>query len=74
MIGPDGTIYPNRHRILSHDRPHRIVYLLDDGDGPHDDPPIARERLPDRRRDTVQTPPMDRRRRACCEEREGLGV
>lgn len=40
MIGPDGTVYPNRHRILSHDRPHRIVYLLDDPGGPHDGAPV----------------------------------
>jgi uncharacterized protein YndB with AHSA1/START domain len=40
MIGPDGTVYPNRHRILSHDRPHRIVYLLDSEGGPHDDAPV----------------------------------
>lgn len=40
MIGPDGTVYPNRHRIVAHDRPHRIEYLLDGGGGPHDDAPI----------------------------------
>lgn len=30
MIGPDGKVWPNRHRIASHDRPRRIVFLLDD--------------------------------------------
>ena len=40
MVGPDGTVYPNRHRILSHDRPHRIVYLLDGEGDPHDDAPV----------------------------------
>ena len=40
MIGPDGTVYPNRHRIVSHDRPHRIVYLLDDPGGPNDGAPV----------------------------------
>ena len=34
MIGPDGTVFPNRHRILRHDRPRRIEFLLDaDDDG-----------------------------------------
>ncbi len=38
MIGPDGTIFPNRHRITRHERPHRIEFLLDaDDDG---EPPM----------------------------------
>lgn len=28
MIGPDGTVYPNHHRILRHDREKRIDYML----------------------------------------------
>ena len=37
MIGPDGTVNPNRHRILRHERPRRIEFLLDadkDGEAP----------------------------------------
>jgi uncharacterized protein YndB with AHSA1/START domain len=33
MIGPDGTIWPNRHRITLYDRPHRIEFLLDGDQG-----------------------------------------
>lgn len=40
MIGPDGTVYPNRHRIVSHDAPNRLVYLLDGDGGPHDNAPV----------------------------------
>ncbi len=29
MIGPDGTVWPNRHRFTLYDRPHRIEFLLD---------------------------------------------
>jgi uncharacterized protein YndB with AHSA1/START domain len=31
MIGPDGTIYPNRHRYTLYDRPRRIEFDMDDG-------------------------------------------
>lgn len=33
MIGPDGTVYPNRHRFRLFDRPRRIEFDLDDGTG-----------------------------------------
>lgn len=32
MIGPDGTIWKNRHRITRYDRPHRIEFLMDADD------------------------------------------
>lgn len=35
MIGPDGTIYPNRHRITLYDRPNQINFLLDADDDSH---------------------------------------
>jgi len=31
MIGPDGKVWPNRHRIKAYDRPLRIAFLMDDG-------------------------------------------
>lgn len=34
MIGPDGTIWPNRHRFTRHDPPHRIEFLMDGDDAP----------------------------------------
>ena len=30
MIGPDGKVWANRHRILLHEPPHRLEFLLDD--------------------------------------------
>lgn len=33
MVGPDGTVYPNRHRFGDQDPPHRLTYLLDEGEG-----------------------------------------
>lgn len=30
MIGPDGTVWPNRHRFIAHVPERRIDYLLDD--------------------------------------------
>lgn len=33
MHGPDGTIYPNRHRFTVRDRPSRIEFIMDDGKG-----------------------------------------
>ncbi|TNF20763.1 MAG: hypothetical protein EP318_09720 [Rhodobacteraceae bacterium] len=37
MIGPEGTVYPNRHRIRVYAPQERIVYTLDDPtvDRPH---------------------------------------
>lgn len=37
MIGPDGTVYPNRHRIRVYKPLEKIVYTLDDPtvDRPH---------------------------------------
>ena len=32
MIGPDGTVWPNRHRITLYDPPVRIEFLLDGDD------------------------------------------
>ncbi len=33
MIGPDGTVWPNRHDFRLYDRPNRIEFVLsDDGD------------------------------------------
>lgn len=32
MIGPDGTIWPNRHRFTRHDPPSRIEFLMDGDD------------------------------------------
>jgi putative hydrolase of the HAD superfamily len=58
MIGPDGTAYLNRHRILFHARPHRIVYPLDGEGGPHDDAPVevvvTMEAVPEGTRLTLQ--------------------
>ena len=31
MIGPDGTIWPNRHRAFTHAPYHTITFLMDDG-------------------------------------------
>jgi uncharacterized protein YndB with AHSA1/START domain len=33
MIGPDGTVYPNRHRFTLRRRPERIEFIMDDGEG-----------------------------------------
>jgi uncharacterized protein YndB with AHSA1/START domain len=33
MIGPDGTVYPNRHRFTLRRRPDRIEFIMDDGAG-----------------------------------------
>jgi uncharacterized protein YndB with AHSA1/START domain len=33
MIGPDGTVYPNRHRFTLRRRPERIEFIMDDGAG-----------------------------------------
>jgi uncharacterized protein YndB with AHSA1/START domain len=34
MIGPDGTVWPNRHDFKLYDRPNRIEFVLsDDSDG-----------------------------------------
>lgn len=30
MIGPDGTIWPNRHRAFTHAPHHTITFLMDD--------------------------------------------
>jgi uncharacterized protein YndB with AHSA1/START domain len=30
MIGPDGTVWPNRHHALTYDPHRRITFLLDD--------------------------------------------
>ncbi len=30
MIGPDGTVWPNRHHALTYDPHHQITFLLDD--------------------------------------------
>lgn len=32
MTGPDGTVWPNRHRITLYDAPNRIEFLLDGDD------------------------------------------
>ncbi len=32
MIGPDGTVYPNRHRYTLYETQSRICYILDDDD------------------------------------------
>ena len=32
MIGPDGTVWPNRHRITLYDPPVRIEFLMDGDD------------------------------------------
>lgn len=31
MLGPDGTIWPNRHRALTYAPHHKITFLMDDG-------------------------------------------
>ena len=31
MIGPDGTIWPNRHHALAYHAHHKITFLMDDG-------------------------------------------
>ncbi len=31
MIGPDGTVWPNRHHALTYDPYRQITFLLDDG-------------------------------------------
>ena len=41
MIGPDGTVWPNRHRFTRHDPPNRIDFLLDGDDDAQ--PPIEVE-------------------------------
>jgi uncharacterized protein YndB with AHSA1/START domain len=33
MIGPDGTVYPNRHSFTLRRRPERIEFVMDDGAG-----------------------------------------
>ena len=40
MIGPDGKIWPNRHRITLHQPMTEIRYLLDDGDDSGRNPPM----------------------------------
>jgi uncharacterized protein YndB with AHSA1/START domain len=30
MIGPDGTVWPNRHHALTYQPHHRITFLMDD--------------------------------------------
>ncbi len=51
MIGPDGTVYPNRHRYLEYVTEERIRYLLDDGvdsdKPPHADVTVVFEDLGD---------------------------
>ena len=32
MTGPDGTVWPNRHRFTRHDPPSRIEFLMDGDD------------------------------------------
>lgn len=32
MIGPDGTVWPNRHRFTRHDAPRQIEFLMDGDD------------------------------------------
>lgn len=32
MIGPDGKVWPNRHRFIRSDAPHRLEFLLDGDD------------------------------------------
>ncbi len=32
MVGPDGTVWPNRHRFTRYDAPHRIEFLMDGDD------------------------------------------
>ena len=32
MIGPDGTVWINRHRYTLYDPPKRLEFLMDDGD------------------------------------------
>jgi uncharacterized protein YndB with AHSA1/START domain len=38
MTGPDGTVWPNRHRFTLHEPPARIEFLMDGDDDAH--PPI----------------------------------
>jgi len=49
MIGPDGTVFPNHHRILRHDAKSLIVYTLHWGEnGPkHADATVRFEDLGD---------------------------
>jgi uncharacterized protein YndB with AHSA1/START domain len=35
MIGPDGTIWPNRHRAYTYAPYHSITFLMDDGTDEH---------------------------------------
>lgn len=41
MIGPDGTVWPNRHRYTRAHAPHRLEFLLDGDDD--DEAPILAE-------------------------------
>lgn len=41
MIGPDGTVWPNRHRFTRHDAPRRLEFLMDGDDA--DEVPIEVE-------------------------------
>ncbi len=36
MIGPDGTVWPNRHRIIRHIQLRRIEFLMDGDDDTQD--------------------------------------
>jgi uncharacterized protein YndB with AHSA1/START domain len=40
MIGPDGMVWPNRHRFTLYRRPEEIRFLMDD-DGRGPNPPFA---------------------------------
>jgi len=55
MIGPDGTVYPNHHRISRHDAPTAIDYTLHWGeDGPkHADATVRLEDIGGRTRVTL---------------------
>jgi uncharacterized protein YndB with AHSA1/START domain len=77
MIGPDGTVWANRHRFTLHQSPHRIEFLMDaDSD---DDPPyevvvtLAPEQGGTRLTQTMTFPTQDARDGALAYGADRLG-